>query len=124
MSQLLEETMKDALNINGAIGVALVDFGSGMTLATAGGGPDLDLELAAAGNTEVVRAKMSTMVSLGLDDKIEDILITLGTQYHLIRLLKANGQEGLFIYLALNRANANLAMARRQLSDVEKQLVI
>lgn len=124
MSQLLEETMKDALKIAGAIGVALVDFGSGMTLATAGGGAELDLELAAAGNTEVVRAKMSTMASLGLDDKIEDILITLSGQYHLIRLLSGAGQDGLFIYLALNKDNANLAMARRQLADIEHRITV
>lgn len=124
MSQQLEENIKNALSISGAIGVALVDYGSGMTLATAGGGAALDLELAAAGNTEVVRAKMATMKSLGLDDKIEDILITLGSQYHLIRLLTGSNQEGLFIYVALNRSNANLAMARRQLSELEDKLII
>ncbi len=120
MSQL-EESLKEAMSITGAVGVALVDYGSGMTLGTAGGGNGLDLEVAAAGNTEVIRAKMSTMNALGLADRIEDVLITLGGQYHLIRLLAKH--DGLFIYLALNRETANLAMARRQLQTIEEGLV-
>ncbi len=119
----LDDVMNEAMEITGAVGVALVDYGSGMTLASAGGG-GLDLEVAAAGNTEVVRAKMATMAQLGLDDTIEDILITLGTQYHLIRLMKASEQDGLFIYLALNRSTANLAMARRQLEGLESKVVV
>ena len=118
----VEESLKEAMTIGGAVGVALVDFGSGMTLGTAGGATGLDLEVAAAGNTEVIRAKMKTMQSLGLDDAIEDILITLGGQYHLIRLLAKH--QGLFMYLALTRDGSNLAMARRQLQSVEESLVL
>ena len=120
----VEETLKEAMEIPGAIGVALVDFGSGMMLGSAGGGAALDLEVAAAGNTEVVRAKMTTMSQLGLKETIEDILITLGTQYHLIRLVDSSKGEGLFFYLALNKAQANLAMARRQLQNLEAELAI
>lgn len=116
------ESMKKVLEIDGAIGAALVDYDSGMTLATEGSG--LDLELAAAGNTEVVRAKMRVMDSLGLDDKIEDILITLGSQIHLIRLVTAPNGHGLFIYVALDRSRSNLAMARRQLQSVEQALEV
>lgn len=118
----LTDSLTQAMSITGAIGVALVDFGSGMTLGTAGGGAALDLEVAAAGNTEVIRKKLETMNALGLADKIEDILISLGTQYHLIRLLDKH--EGLFMYLALDRGTANLAMARRQLQEIENSLVI
>lgn len=118
----LEQSLKEAMNITGAIGVALVDFDSGMMLGSAGGGPDLDLEVAAAGNTEVVRAKMSTMQQLGLKESIEDILITLGSQYHLIRLVNSSKGTGLFFYLALNKSQANLAMARRQLNEIENDL--
>lgn len=118
--------LKEALtSIEGALGVALVDYTSGMALGTVGGGKDLDLNVAAAGNTDVVRAKVRTMEHLGLKDEIEDILITLGTQYHLIRLLKArNSSTGLFLYLALDTSRANLAMARHQLKQIEAQLEI
>ncbi|MGQ4515250.1 hypothetical protein [Streptomyces sp. DW26H14] len=118
-----EASLKDALtSIDGAIGAALVDYTSGMALGTAGGGKDLDLTVAAAGNTDVVRAKVRTMELLGLKDEIEDILITLGSQYHLIRLLKGRGANGLFLYLALDKGRANLAMARHQLSRIESAL--
>ena len=83
----LEVMLKDAMSIEGAIGVALVDFTSGMTLATAGGAAELDLTVAAAGNTDVLRAKLRTIEMLKLPDGIEDMLITLDTQYHLIRPL-------------------------------------
>ena len=118
----LDVALKEAMNISGAIGVALVDYDSGMMLGSAGGGAELDLEIAAAGNTEVVRAKMNTMQQLGLKEKIEDILITLGSQYHLIRLVDDSKGTGLFFYLALSKSQANLAMARRQLGEIESQL--
>jgi hypothetical protein len=120
-----EAALKEILtNIEGAIGTALVDYTSGMALGTVGGGKDLDLTVAAAGNTDVVRAKVRTMEHLGLKDEIEDILITLGTQYHLIRLLKGRGTNGLFLYLALDKQRANLAMARHQLRQIENTLEI
>ncbi|OII63832.1 hypothetical protein BJP40_22830 [Streptomyces sp. CC53] len=118
-----ETALKEAMTaIDGAVGAALVDYTSGMALGTVGGGKDLDLTVAAAGNTDVVRAKVRTMEMLGLKDEIEDILITLGGQYHLIRLLKARGTNGLFLYLALDKGRANLAMARHQLRRIEAEL--
>jgi uncharacterized 2Fe-2S/4Fe-4S cluster protein (DUF4445 family) len=121
----IETALKEAMAIDGAVGVSLVDWESGMSLGALGGGKYLDLDVAAAGNTEVIRAKMRTMESLRLDDTIEDILITLNKQYHLIRLLKSTQQEhGLFLYLALDRTKSNLALARHALKQIEADLTI
>jgi hypothetical protein len=121
----IETALKEAMTIDGAVGVCLVDWDSGMSLGALGGGKYLDLDVAAAGNTEVIRAKMRTMESLRLDDNIEDILITLNKQYHLIRLLKnSRDEQGLFLYLVLDRAKANLALARHNLRRIESELSV
>src|ERR1700750_16479 len=121
----IETALKEAMTIDGAVGVCLVDWDSGMSLRALGGGKYLDLDVAAAGNTEVIRAKMRTMESLRLDDAIEDILITLGKQYHLIRLLKnSRDEQGLFLYLVLERQKANLALARHNLKRIEADLAV
>ncbi|HTQ79402.1 MAG TPA: hypothetical protein VMM92_05360 [Thermoanaerobaculia bacterium] len=115
-------SMEQLMEIEGSLGCCLVDSSSGMVLAQSGGGAALNLEVAAAGNTEVVRAKRKTMKALDLKDAIEDMLITLGRQYHLIRL--SRNQETLFLYLVLDKNRANLAMARHVLANVEKDLTI
>ncbi len=113
--------LKDAMKIDGALGAALVDYETGMSLGQSGGGA-LDLDVAAAGNSDVVKAKLRTMAALGLEEKIEDILITLNSQYHLLRLITSRNGQGLFLYMALDKGKANLAMARRQLSNLESQI--
>jgi hypothetical protein len=118
----MDAALKEMMDIDGAIGVALVDTTSGMALGTAGGSKDLDLTVAAAGNTDVVRAKLRAMEMLDLGENIEDILITLDTQYHMIRPLTSQSGKGLFLYIALRRDRANLALARHQVRRIETTL--
>ncbi|GAA2876808.1 hypothetical protein [Nonomuraea rubra] len=120
----MDVSLKEMMSIDGSIGAAIVDHGSGMALGALGGSKDLDLQIAAAGNTEVVKAKLRTMDSLGLKDNIEDILITLSGQYHIIRPITGRGGKGLFLYLALDRNRANLALARHQLRGIEEKLEV
>lgn len=116
----IDATLKELLTIDGAMGGCIVDYTSGMALGSAGGG--VDMELAAAGNSEVVKAKMNTMKSLGLKGDIEDILITLKDQLHIIRPCVKHA--GLFIYLVLDKSKANLALARRKVQTVEDGLEV
>lgn len=117
----VNESLKNLMDIEGAVAAALVDFESGMTLGTEGSG-GFNLDIAAAGNTKVVKSKMEVMQALELNTTIEDILITLGTQYHLIRPLEK--APALFLYLVLDRKKSNLAMARHKLMATESALEV
>ena len=108
------------MELEGAIGACMADSNSGMMLGSIGD-ESINLETAAVENTAVVRANRKAMRSLQLDDHIEDILVTLNKQYHLIRLLASDG--ALFMYLVIDKQRGNLALARRALSAAEKSLV-
>ena len=114
----INAALNEAMQIDGATAAMIVDYESGMALGAAGSG--INLDVAAAGNTEVVRAKITTMSELGLDDEIDDILITLGKAYHVIQPLP---QSTLFFYVVLSR-KANLAMARHKIHTIVSKVRI
>jgi hypothetical protein len=120
----IEQALDMAANIKGAFAVALVDFESGMMLGSRGGSAEFDLDVAAPGNSDVVRTKLEVIQKLGQRETIEDILITLDTQYHLIRLIRGQTNEKMFFYLVLNRTQANLALARRDLRIIEQDFYL
>jgi len=111
----VKTTLTKLSEIDGVVGACIVDYTSGMALGKIGGG--VDLELAAAGNSEVVKAKLKTMKSLSIKGDIEDILITLANQIHIIRPSVKN--TGIFVYVVLDRNKCNLALARRNVQTAE-----
>lgn len=112
------EALASLQKIDGVIGGAIGDLDSGMMLASAGS--NFDWEKAIAGNCDVVRTKARVAKSLGFPDQIEEILITLTSQYHLIRVCR--NATGLFLYVAADRERSNLATVRRRLQDVDAML--
>lgn len=112
-------SLESLRSLDGYVASALVDGDSGMLMA-GDSSTGIDLELAAAGNAEVVRAKRKVADSLQLNDSIEDILISLERQYHLIRPLESN--KHVFLYVIIDRQKSNLAMARHYLKGFEKSL--
>jgi CheY-like chemotaxis protein len=123
MANNINDILAELQGIEGFIAAAVADSNSGMTLGKVGGGSDFNIELAAASNTEVVKAKHRAMKALKLtNERIEDILITLGSQYHLIRPLEKRPE--VFVYVALDRRRANLAVARFAVADAEEKLVM
>ena len=118
---MASSSIADTTKIAGFIGACLVDGDSGPMLASEGGGR-LDMNMVAALNTDFVKAKQNAINELGLNQGIEDILITLEKQVHLIRPLDKN--PSMFIYVALDKANSNLGMARLQLKNIEANLKI
>jgi hypothetical protein len=109
------------MNIRGAVGASIVHDASGVPLGTIGG-EDLDMELAGAGSAVVVQTQKQLLEDLAPEEQIEDVLISLGQQYHLIRFFHET--ENIFTYVVLNRDDANLALARKKLADIDRTLEI
>lgn len=116
-----ETDVSGLTNLSGFLGVCLVELESGMTLGHIGN-PGFDLEVAAAATSEVLKAELRAVEQLGLSEPIEDMLITLQTQYHLIRIVASDRRA--FLYLALDRKTSNLALARMALRSAEEALVL
>ena len=106
--QLLDVLEKIQADASGFIAASLVDLESGMTLAVKSVRSDFDLTAASAYNSELVKQKTKIMNTLQLTGSIEDMLITLTEQIHLIKLLN----KTTFLYLAVDRSQSNLAIVR------------
>ena len=112
---VLERIQGDA---SGFIAASLVDLESGMTLAVNATRTDFDLTAASAYNSELVKQKLKIMNTLGLSGGIEDMLITVTEQIHLIKLIS----ETTFLYLAVDRSRSNLAIVRTAVNKHVKAL--
>jgi len=106
--QIIESFEKVASEIPGFIAAALVDLESGMTLGMKSLRGDFDLAAASAYNSEMVKQKQKIMRALALKTNLEDMLMTLGDQIHLIKMVTPTT----FIYLAADRASSNIAIVR------------
>ncbi|HEX2874533.1 MAG TPA: hypothetical protein VHP33_24940 [Polyangiaceae bacterium] len=116
LNDMLEKISTDA---NGFIAASLVDLDSGMTLAIKAARSDFDLTAASAYNSELVKQKLKIMRTLGLTGTIEDMLITLTDQIHLIKLVGPNT----FLYLAVDKKQSNIALVRSAVNKHASTLV-
>jgi hypothetical protein len=96
-------------DVAGVIATAVVDLESGMTLAAKTNRADFDLAVASAYNSELVKQKLKIMRALNLKSSLEDMLLTLSDQFHLIKFLPGGAS---FLYLAADRSGTNLAILR------------
>lgn len=114
------ESLEELVGLAGARYAALVDSSTGMVLGHAGS--DTDLEIVAAANTEVVRAQLKSLSTLGSTDSIDDIIITMGTTYDIVRPLASN--PSIFLFLAMDKNKSNMALARFKVTECDSQLVL
>jgi hypothetical protein len=110
--QIVDAFDKISNDMPGYMAASLVDLESGMTLGLKSVRPDFDLAAASAYNSEMVKQKLKIMRALNLKTTLDDMLITLGDQIHVIKMV---GQSA-FIYLVVDRSASNLAIVRNALN--------
>lgn len=120
---VLGEAIAEIMMISGAIACAIVDIETGECLARFGVSVAGALETASRVNARMLRAKMRMAQDHG-QQNLEDILITLGRHYHIIRLINSSEEmPSMFIFLTMDRAIGNLAMARHKMALVEQDMI-
>lgn len=115
------QALASLLKLDGLIGCALVDAGTGLVMAHETRGEQaIDMELAAAAAAQVLRAQRDAARSMGLGDPIDELITTAGARNVLIRALQRHAE--LFIVALFEKHRTNLALARFQLLEVERSL--
>lgn len=116
----LRAALDTLMSLDGAIAAGVVDWESGVALGTRSRDAAFDVDVASSGHASMVKAKMAVVDELAVSGPIEDILITLGRQYHVIRPLTKT--TSIFIFVAIDRAIGSLGLARHELKAVEAAL--
>ena len=116
--QIVNTLQEIAADLPGFIAASLVDLDSGMTLGLYSKDASFDLNSASAFNSEMVKQKMKIINVLGLEGELEDMLLSLSDQIHLIRLVNS----GTFLYLAADRKTSNLAIVRNAVANHLREL--
>jgi hypothetical protein len=114
----LEAVLEKLLAFDGSIGVALVDSESGMVLGEAGSVDNLGLS--AAGAAVILRSRLATNKALGLNEKIDDVLISLSSQVQIIHPLANNPK--FFVYMIGDKSKSSLAMARYKATEADQHI--
>ena len=119
-SNMLEKFVKDIkANVPGYIATSITEVATGVCYISDSASPDFDPEIASAFNLEVAKAKQAAIKALNLDAQIQDILITLTDQIHIINISEKGDY---FIYLAVDSAKTNLGMTRALLGKYKKDI--
>ncbi|MDO6744346.1 MULTISPECIES: hypothetical protein [Tenacibaculum] len=120
MTEILNELVKNiSKNVPGYVALSVTEIETGQTLVADSSDSSFDVNLASAYNLEVVKAKLSAIEVLGIDEEIKDITITLTSQIHIINIAPSGGY---FIYLAIDSSKANIAITKTLLNKYKAQL--
>ena len=110
---------KQLKRIKGLIVLALIDAYDGSILEYFGD-KFFNIDLAAAEGANLLSYQRQLMAELDSNDYLEGVLVTMRDQYHIVTPLETN--HTLFLYAVLDRTDTNLAFARYEIQQVERNL--
>lgn len=129
----IDESLLEAMRLPGARGALVVDWISGLALGAVGEAPGEDAEATAAETAELARLAVESgtlapadggRARAGGEPPVDDLILTTADAYHLLRFVITAFDSTVFLYLWLDRANGNLALARIRLAEITDRLVL
>ncbi|WP_246052697.1 hypothetical protein [Actinocorallia herbida] len=110
--------------IPGARSAGLLDFATGLAIASVGLARDAAEQ--AAGASELVRAVVTSPVftSAGTGDEIDEITVSGTAGHHLLALVTTATDARLCLHLALDAERGNIALARHRMRDALRDLAV
>ncbi|TQL24377.1 hypothetical protein [Streptomyces sp. SLBN-134] len=129
----IDESLLEAMRLPGARGALVVDWISGLALGAVGEAPGGDTEATAAETAELARLAMESGTLAPADGgsarrdrepAVDDLILTTADAYHLLRFVITTFDSTVFLYLWLDRADGNLALARIRLAEMADRLVL
>jgi len=114
-AQLLQRVLEELPEL---LAAAVIQIESGQPVATYTTSRDFNPTKIAGFNAALVQAQRHALTALSTapDERLEEILITLPTQLHLLRLLTNNQQ---LLYVAVESHDTNLGIAREVMRSCE-----
>lgn len=111
------EIMRQGQTLKGSSGLLLVDMDGGEVLGASGPAEGVD-----QGSTLAIAAAQFLRQErrLGLNDPLQDLIVTTAERYYVIRVVGEGGEH--FLLLVLDRHKANLAKAQLDLVALERAL--
>jgi hypothetical protein len=111
-----EAVLDPVTDIDGFLLACLVDASTGMILASRTEQDDISMPTAAAGAADIANVLALLAGELPMDG-LEDVMVTFRSQLYVIRLMSEDLDPSILLLVILDRARANLALARREIRN-------
>jgi hypothetical protein len=117
MGSSLQDALQRILIMEGVRTVALVDIASGMVVRSAGE-QDAGLPAAAASVADEARAARGALGSRHPGGELDEIAAVTQSRLHLAKILQDRPGEGFLLFVDMDRARANVALASLRLGQL------
>jgi predicted regulator of Ras-like GTPase activity (Roadblock/LC7/MglB family) len=112
--------LRDLMGTAGVVGCAVARIDDGFLVAGESHEAGVDLAQAARALAPVLQAHQTAAAAMGEIDKVEEVIVSAGSEQHVLRPL--DKRPNLFIFARLQRTYANLTLARLKVAEAQRHL--
>lgn len=113
----LQEAIDQVLTVEGVRTVALIDIASGMVVRSAGE-QGADFPAAAASVAGEARAAREALGPRSPAGELDEIAVVTESRLQLAKILRSQPEEGFLLFVDMDRARVNVALASLQVGQL------